>query len=173
MVSAGKLLFIYPGSSEAEALGPLTHGGPATHINNAVIRATLFISTLQCFTSLEHTETSEVVFMPDKREWWETVDPERLSEDTRYRILAYVVERHGREKVLEETGISRVTLWRLLERKSPVKPEYVKLLKLLSMEEFEELVTSDEDFNDIGEVSPLKTTVGQNSLFIICSNRHR
>jgi len=34
---------------------------------------------------------------------------------------------------MEEAEISRVTLWRLLERKSPLKPEYVKpLLKLLT-----------------------------------------
>ena len=102
---------------------------------------------------MEQPETSDVVFMPDKREWWETVDPAKLSEDARYHILAYVVEKYGRRRVREETGISRVTLWRLLDRKSPVKPEYVKpLLKLLTREEFERLVTARERFRAPGIV---------------------
>ena len=49
-----------------------------------------------------------------------------------------IFDYHGQQ---EETGISGVTLWRLLERKSPVKPEYVKPL---SREEFEELVSVRE-----------------------------
>jgi len=57
--------------------------------------------------------------MPDRQKWWEAVDPAKLSENARYRILARVVEEHGRKRVLEEAGISRVTLWRLLGRKSP------------------------------------------------------
>ena len=107
---------------------------------------------------MEQCETSEVVFTPDKREWRETVDPARLSEDARYRILAYAVEKYGRKRVREEVGISRVTLWRLLERKSPVKPEYVKpLLKLLSREEFERLVAARERLRALGIVRDDRT----------------
>jgi len=56
-------------------------------------------------------------------------------------------EIHRREVWQKEgngwAGISRVTLWRLLERRSPVKPEYVEpLLKLLTSEEFENLVSA-------------------------------
>jgi len=66
------------------------------------------------------------------------VDISKLSEDARYRILKHVVEKYSRRIVLEESGISRVTLWRLLERISLVKLEYVKpLLKFLSREGFE------------------------------------
>jgi intergrase/recombinase len=102
---------------------------------------------------LEQAETSEVVFMVDRREWWETVDVAKLSEEARHRLLAYVVEKYGRKRVREEAGVSRVTLWRLLERKSPVKPEYVKpLLKLLSREEFEKLVTARERLRALGIV---------------------
>jgi len=65
--------------------------------------------------------------------------------------LKYVVERHGRKKVLEETGISRVTLWRLLERKSSVKPEYVKsLLKLLTRKDFEKIVSARDKLRVLG-----------------------
>jgi len=71
--------------------------------------------------------------------------------ESRYRILKYVVEKYGRSKVLEEAGISRVTLWRLLERISPVRPEYVKpLLKLLTREEFEGLVSVGERLKSLG-----------------------
>ncbi|BAF34799.1 hypothetical protein APE_1558c [Aeropyrum pernix K1] len=55
-----------------------------------------------------------MVVMPDRREWWEAVDPARLREDARYRILRRVVEKHGRKQVVELAGVSRVTLWRLL-----------------------------------------------------------
>ncbi len=65
-----------------------------------------------------------------------------MSEETRQRILKHKVEKHGRKRVTELAGVSRVTLWIILEKKSPVKPECVKpLLKLLSRHEFEELVT--------------------------------
>jgi len=74
-----------------------------------------------------------------------------LMGESRYRILKYVVEKYGRSKVLEEAGISRVTLWRLLERISPVRPEYVKpLLKLLTREEFEGLVSVGERLKSLG-----------------------
>lgn len=53
--------------------------------------------------------------------------------------------------MLVEAGISRVTLWRLLERKSPVKPEYIKpLLKLMTREEFESIVSAREKLRAIG-----------------------
>jgi len=83
--------------------------------------------------------------------WWEKVDVSKLSEDAKYRILRYVVERHGRKKVLEEVGISRITLWRLLERKTPIRPEYTKpLLKLLNREEFEKLVSARDRLRSLG-----------------------
>jgi len=59
---------------------------------------------------MEQTEKSSLIFMPDSGAWWERVDVSKLSEDARYGILKYVVEKYGRGKVLEETGISRVTL---------------------------------------------------------------
>ncbi len=100
---------------------------------------------------MEQAETSDVIALSDRREWWESIDPSRLSEDARYRVLRYVVEKYGRKKVLEETGLSRVTLWRLLERISPVKPKYVTpLLKLLSQEEFEKLVSARDRLKSIG-----------------------
>ena len=87
---------------------------------------------------MRQTETSKVMVMADNREWWGSVDPSKLDEETRYRLLQYVVSKYGRKRVYEEIGISRITMWRLLERKSPVRPKYIKpILKLLTKEEFE------------------------------------
>ena len=43
---------------------------------------------------MENSETSDVVVMPDRQKWWETVDAAKLSEDARHRILACIVEKH-------------------------------------------------------------------------------
>jgi len=92
-----------------------------------------------------------VIVLSDITEWWERVDVSRLSEDARYRILVHVVEKYGKKRVLEESGISRVTLWRLVEKVSPVKPEYVKpLLKFLTREEFENLISARDRLKAIG-----------------------
>ncbi len=89
--------------------------------------------------------------MADYTQWWGKVDVSKLSEDSRYRILRYVTEKYGKKVVVEKTGISRVTLWRLLERVSPVKPEYVKpLLKLLTREEFEKIVSARDRLKSLG-----------------------
>ena len=90
---------------------------------------------------MESTETSVVMFMSDISDWRSRVDPSKIDEDSRYRILRYAVSKFGHKRVREVIGVSRVTLWRLIGRKSPVKPEYVKpLLELLSLDEFERIV---------------------------------
>jgi len=100
---------------------------------------------------MEQTETSAVIILSEHSSWLEKVDVSKLSEDSRYRILRYVVEKYGKKVVVEKTGISRVTLWRLLERVSPVKPEYVKpLLKLLTREEFEKIVSARDRLKSLG-----------------------
>jgi len=50
---------------------------------------------------LEQTEATAVIILSEHSSWWEKVDVSKLSEDARYRILKYVVEK---------VGISRVTL---------------------------------------------------------------
>jgi len=59
---------------------------------------------------LEQAETSDVIILAEHSLWWEKVDVSKLSEDARFRILKYVVEKYGRKKVLEDVGISRITL---------------------------------------------------------------
>jgi len=98
-------------------------------------------------------ETSGLIFMSDYTRWWERVDPDRLDEEARYRLLQYAVEKYGQKRVYEEIGVSRTTMWRLLERISPVRPEYVKpVLKLLSMEEFENIVGARQKLRALGIV---------------------
>jgi len=43
------------------------------------------------------------------------VAPSGLDEDTRYRLLQYVVDMYGQKRVYEEIGVSRIAMWRLLE----------------------------------------------------------
>ncbi|MEM0310957.1 MAG: integrase [Ignisphaera sp.] len=84
-------------------------------------------------------------------EWWNRINVSKIDEDSRYKILSYLVEKYGRKKVMEEAGISRVTLWRLLNRVSPVDPEYiVPLLKLLTQTEFESLVSAKNRLRSLG-----------------------
>ena len=102
---------------------------------------------------MEQAETSEVIFMADYARWWEQVVPSKLDEETGYRLLQYVVNKYGQKRVYEEIGISRVTMWRLLERKSPVRAEYIKpILKLLTKEEFEKIVGARQKLRAIGIV---------------------
>ncbi|MEM1664534.1 MAG: integrase, partial [Zestosphaera sp.] len=89
----------------------------------------------------------------DSSEWWNRINVSRIDEDSRYKILSYLVEKYGRKKVIEEAGISRVTLWRLLNRVSPVDPEYIApLLKLLTQTEFESLVSAKNRLRSLGIV---------------------
>ena len=63
--------------------------------------------------------------------------------DAKCKILWCVMEKYGEKRVIEETGISRVTPWRMLERVLPVKPKHVApLLELLTLEKFERLVAA-------------------------------
>lgn len=79
--------------------------------------------------------------------------PSILDEEARYRLLKHVVDKYGQKRVYEKIDISRTTMWRLLEGKSPVKPECVKpILKLLTREEFESIVEARLKLRAIGIV---------------------
>jgi len=79
--------------------------------------------------------------------------PSRLDEEARYRLLKHVVDKYGQKCVYEKIDISRTTMWRLFEGKSPVKPEYVKpILKLLTREEFESIIEARLRLRAIGIV---------------------
>lgn len=46
--------------------------------------------------------------MANHTQRWEQVDLSKLDEETRYRLLQYVVNKYGKKRVYEEIGISRV-----------------------------------------------------------------
>jgi len=73
--------------------------------------------------------------------WFEGLDLSKLSAEDRARLLRYAVDKHGAEKVLEVLGVSKVTLWRLLNGRSPVDDgKLVRVLQLLTPQEFESVV---------------------------------
>jgi len=75
------------------------------------------------------------------RLWFEGLDLFKLSAEDRARLLRYAVDKHGAERVLEVLGVSKVTLWRLLNGRSPVDDgKLVRVLQLLTPQEFESVL---------------------------------
>ncbi|MCC6014816.1 MAG: integrase [Desulfurococcaceae archaeon] len=73
--------------------------------------------------------------------WYEGLDLSKLGPEDRVRLLRYAVDRYGADRVLEALGVSKVTLWRLLNSKSPVDNEkLLRVLQLLTPAEFESAV---------------------------------
>jgi len=73
--------------------------------------------------------------------WFEGLDLSKLNAEDRVRLLRYAVDRHGVGRVLEALGVSRVTLWRLLNGRSPVDNDKLsRILELLTPQEFESVV---------------------------------
>ncbi|MCC6014473.1 MAG: integrase [Desulfurococcaceae archaeon] len=73
--------------------------------------------------------------------WYEGLDLSKLGPEDRVRLLRYAVDRYGANRVMEALGVSKVTLWRLLNGRSPVDNEkLVKVLRLLTPAEFESAV---------------------------------
>ncbi|MEM1687285.1 MAG: hypothetical protein QXR24_04400 [Thermosphaera sp.] len=47
------------------------------------------------------TETSDVIALSDdSSEWWNRINASKIDEDSRYKILSYLVEKYGRKQVL-------------------------------------------------------------------------
>ena len=73
--------------------------------------------------------------------WYEGLDLSKLGAEDRVRLLRCAVDKHGADRVMEVLGVSRITLWRLLNGKSPVdNGRLVKVLQLLTPGEFESVV---------------------------------
>ncbi|MEM1680484.1 MAG: hypothetical protein QXZ56_04640 [Sulfolobales archaeon] len=69
--------------------------------------------------------------------WYEGLNLGWLSDADRVKILQYVVDKHGRERVREVLKVSRITMWRLLNGKSRLDDERLKLLlSLITEDEF-------------------------------------
>jgi len=83
--------------------------------------------------------------------WLDSLDLSKVSDEDRYRILEYVVSRHGRERVREVLGVSRITMWRLLSRQARVDDGKLRaLLSLITQREFESLISAKDRLKALG-----------------------
>jgi len=55
--------------------------------------------------------------------WYDGLNLGGLSDADRVKILQYVVDKHGRERVQEVLKVGRITMWRLLNGKSRLDDE--------------------------------------------------
>jgi len=75
------------------------------------------------------------------KSWFEGLDLSKLTPEDRVRLLRYAADKHGAERVLEVLGVSKVTLWRLLNGRSPVDDgKLLRVLQLLTPQEFESVL---------------------------------
>ncbi len=83
--------------------------------------------------------------------WHDVIDPGKISDEDRYRILEYVVSKVGRARVQEALGISRYTMWRLLKRQARVDDVKLKaLLAFLTLSEFRDILSSRKLLESLG-----------------------
>ena len=85
--------------------------------------------------------------------WFEPLDLSRLGNEDRHRILDYVVNKVGKEKVQEALGISRITMWRLLNKQGRIDDDKLRvLLSFLSEREFREILSSKKVLETLGVI---------------------
>jgi len=75
--------------------------------------------------------------------WYARLDLSKLDDDDRFRILEYVVNKVGRAEVQNTLSISRITMWRLLNKQARIDNTKLKLLlNFLSEQEFRDILSS-------------------------------
>ena len=85
--------------------------------------------------------------------WHESLDLSKLSDDERYKILEYVVNKVGRDRVQAAFGITRYTMWRLLKKRVRIDDDKLKIfLGFLTPQEFQEVLSSHKLLEGIGVV---------------------
>jgi hypothetical protein len=88
-----------------------------------------------------------VLFVP----WFDFLDLSKVSDEDRFRVLEYAVSKHGRARVQEVLGVSRITMWRLLSRQARVDNDKLRaLLSLITQREFENLVSARDRLKALG-----------------------
>jgi len=81
------------------------------------------------------------------------LDLSKISDEDRYRILEYVVDKVGRDSVKSALGISRYTMWRLLNKKVGIDDNKLKiLLNFLTPQEFQNVLSSRKLLEGIGVI---------------------
>ncbi|RLF08016.1 MAG: integrase, partial [Thermoprotei archaeon] len=85
--------------------------------------------------------------------WFELLDFSKLGQEDRYRILDYLIEKLGRDRVQSLLGISRVSMWRLLNRRAPITDDCLrKMLENISRDEFNSIVSAERRLRALGVV---------------------
>ena len=75
--------------------------------------------------------------------WYARLDMSKLDDDDRFRILEYVVNKVGRVEIQKALSVSRITMWRLLNKQARVNDSKLKLLlNFLSEQEFRDILSS-------------------------------
>jgi len=83
--------------------------------------------------------------------WFDSLDLSKVSDEDRFKILEYVVSKVGREKVQEVLKVSRITMWRLLNRQVRVDDSKLRaLLSLITQREFESLISVRDRLRALG-----------------------
>jgi len=83
--------------------------------------------------------------------WYSSPDFSKVSDEDRFRILEYAVSKFGRMKVQEVLGVSRITMWRLLNRQVRVDDDKLRvLLSIIIQREFESLVSARDRLRALG-----------------------
>ena len=86
-------------------------------------------------------------------EWYERLNLSAISPEDRYRLLEYVVEKHGRRRVMGALGVSRYTVWRMLRRQVGVSDEKLRrILSLMAEEEFKKVMSTRGRLKALGIV---------------------
>jgi len=79
----------------------------------------------------------------DPRAWRDHLDLSKLDDEDRYKILEYVVNKVGRAEIQNALSISRITMWRLLNKQARVDDTKLKvLLGFLTEQEFRDILSS-------------------------------
>ncbi len=85
------------------------------------------------------------------KKWYEAIDPSRIGDELRYRLLRYLVSTRGEREARKILGVSSSTLYRLLKRQVRLTDDNLKrILEALEPEEFEKIAGTEEKLRALG-----------------------
>jgi len=88
--------------------------------------------------------------------WFDSLDLSKVFDEDRFRVLDYAVSRHGRARVQEVLGVSRITMWRLLNKQVRVDDDKLRaLLSLITQREFESLISARDRLRALGKIEDI------------------
>ncbi|MCE4608640.1 MAG: hypothetical protein F7B61_06775 [Caldisphaeraceae archaeon] len=86
-------------------------------------------------------------------EWYEKLDLSKIGDEDRYKLLDYVIGKKCKAEVQRALDISRVMMWRSMNRQSKIDDNRLKILLLLiSEKEFREVLGTTKLLRSMGIV---------------------